>query len=167
VALGNALTSPGPLFFRQRRLGRGGRPFSVMKFRSMVDDAESASGAIWAQPGDERVTRIGRLMRLTHVDELPQAINVLRGEMSWVGPRPERPEFVAELSKTIPFYRARHSLRPGVTGWAQIHQNYGDSVERAREKLQYDLYYIKHAGPALDGLIVLRTVAKVLTLQGR
>lgn len=167
VALANAFISPGPLFFRQERVGYAGRPFVVFKFRSMVPDAEGEHGAQWAQEGDGRVTPVGRWLRHTHLDELPQVINVLRGEMSIVGPRPERPEFVAQLSRDIPFYRARHSVRPGITGWAQIHQNYGDSVEGAREKLEYDLYYVKHATPISDVLIILRTMSKVLGLQGR
>jgi exopolysaccharide biosynthesis polyprenyl glycosylphosphotransferase len=167
LALVNRLLAPGPLFFRQQRVGQGGRPFAVIKFRSMQPDAEKKSGAVWAAAGDRRVTCIGRWLRRTHLDELPQVINVLRGEMSLVGPRPERPEFVGELSRQIPFYRARHSLRPGITGWAQIHQDYGDSAEGALEKLEYDLYYAKHATPLLDLNILLRTVSKVLGLRGR
>lgn len=167
VALANALTSPGALFFRQERVGYAGRTFILLKFRSMVPDAEEVQGAQWARKADARVTPIGRWLRHTHLDELPQVINVLRGEMSIVGPRPERPEFVAGLSRDIPFYRARHAVRPGITGWAQIHQNYGDSVEGAREKLEYDLYYVKHATPVLDALIILRTISKVLGFQGR
>ena len=167
VSLANALTSPGALFFRQERVGYAGRAFVLLKFRSMVPDAEGTQGPQWAQEADARVTPVGRWLRYTHLDELPQVINVLRGEMSIVGPRPERPEFVARLSRDIPFYRARHSVRPGITGWAQIHQNYGDSVEGAREKLEYDLYYVKHATPISDAIIILRTISKVLGLQGR
>ncbi|MGH2536723.1 MAG: sugar transferase [Candidatus Promineifilaceae bacterium] len=167
VAAGNALSSPGPLYYRQQRVGRAGRPFWVIKFRSMLPEAEEGSGAVWASQRDPRVTRVGRWLRLAHLDELPQAVNVLRGEMSLVGPRPERPEFVARLSGTIPFYRARHAVRPGITGWAQIHQDYGDSEDLAREKLEYDLYYIRHAGPMLDSIILLRTVFKVLAFRGR
>ena len=167
VALANAFTSPGPLFFRQERIGYTGRTFVLLKFRSMVPDAEGVQGAQWAREADARVTPVGRWLRYTHLDELPQVINVLRGEMSIVGPRPERPEFVDRLSRDIPFYRARHSVRPGITGWAQIHQNYGDSVEGAKEKLEYDLYYVKHASPVTDVLIILRTISKVLGLQGR
>ena len=148
-------------------MGRGGRTFCVIKFRSMVPGAENESGAIWAAENDDRVTSFGRLLRHTHMDELPQFINVLRGEMSIVGPRPERPEFVGLLSRSVPFYRARHSVRPGITGWAQIHQDYGDSIERAKEKLEYDLYYLKRAGFRLDTVIMLRTIAKVLGFQGR
>jgi lipopolysaccharide/colanic/teichoic acid biosynthesis glycosyltransferase len=167
VWLGNRLWSPGPLFFCQKRVGRGGRPFTVIKYRSMVPDAEQECGAVWASEGDNRVTVFGSFLRKSHLDELPQVINVLRGEMSLVGPRPERPEFVGQLSELIPFYRARHCLRPGITGWAQIHQNYGDSIEGAKEKLEYDLYYTKHAGPMLDAIIILRTISKVLGLRGR
>lgn len=155
-----------PLFFKQTRVGRSGRPFSIIKFRSMVTDAEKR-GAMWAQAHDVRVTKIGRLLRWSHIDELPQIINVLRGEMSLVGPRPERPEFVEQLAPSIPFYRARHCTKPGITGWAQIHQDYGDTIEGAQEKLEYDLYYVKHASPILDMLIMLRTITKVVGLRGR
>ncbi|MFN2188765.1 MAG: sugar transferase [Candidatus Promineifilaceae bacterium] len=163
----NLFSSPGPIFFRQTRVGRGGREINIIKFRSMIPEAENASGAVWAAIDDDRITFTGRLLRRSHLDELPQVVNILSGDMSFVGPRPERPEFVEELSHSIPFYRARHSVRPGITGWAQIHQDYGDSVEGAHEKLEYDLYYIKNAGPVLDTLIMLRTLTKVLTLRGR
>jgi exopolysaccharide biosynthesis polyprenyl glycosylphosphotransferase len=166
VWLGNRFTSPGPLFFRQVRVGKGGHPFTVIKFRSMIPDAELV-GAVWASQGDERVTPMGRILRRTHLDELPQVINVLKGEMRLVGPRPERPEFVQDLAKLIPFYRARHSTKPGITGWAQIHQDYGDSIESAKEKLEYDLYYVKKANPLLDILIILHTISKVFGLRGR
>ncbi|MDX1614266.1 MAG: sugar transferase [Candidatus Promineifilaceae bacterium] len=167
LALVNRMTCPGPLFFRQRRVGKGGRVFEVIKFRSMRPDAERDIGPTWAAESDQRVTSVGRWLRKTHLDELPQVINVLRGEMSLVGPRPERPEFVDLLSDRVPFYRARHSVQPGITGWAQIHQNYGDSIEKAREKLEYDFFYIKRAGPILDTVILLRTISKVLSFQGR
>jgi exopolysaccharide biosynthesis polyprenyl glycosylphosphotransferase len=167
VALANRLDSPGPLFFRQTRVGEGGRPFKVIKFRSMVPNAEQESGPTWAAEDDRRVTSVGRVLRVTHLDEVPQVLNVLRGQMSLVGPRPERPEFVALLSERIPFYRARHAVRPGITGWAQIHQDYGDSIEMAEEKLEYDLYYLKHASPILDLTIVLRTISKMVGLSGR
>jgi exopolysaccharide biosynthesis polyprenyl glycosylphosphotransferase len=167
VAVANLAMSRGPLFFRQTRVGKGGKLFEVVKFRSMRPDAEAESGAVWAAEDDQRVTRIGAFLRKTHLDELPQVINVLRGEMSLVGPRPERPEFVASLAQSIPFYRARHAVRPGITGWAQIHQNYGDSFEGAREKLEYDLYYLKRQSPVLDTEIMLRTITKVLGLKGR
>jgi lipopolysaccharide/colanic/teichoic acid biosynthesis glycosyltransferase len=133
----------------------------------MRPDAEVVSGAVWAERDDDRVTSLGRFLRSTHLDEVPQVINVIRGEMSLVGPRPERPEFVATLSQSIPFYRARHAVRPGITGWAQIHQNYGDSYDGAREKLEYDLYYLKRQSPILDTEIILRTISKVLSLKGR
>ena len=166
VALGNALTSPGPLFFRQQRIRQGGRPFIVLKFRTMVPDSEKASGAVWAGKDDPRVTFLGRWMRRLRVDELPQVINALRGEMSIVGPRPERPQLVREISDALPIYRVRHSVRPGITGWAQIRYRYGDSVEDARVKLEYDLYYIKHAGFLLDTLIVLQTIPTMLRFEG-
>jgi exopolysaccharide biosynthesis polyprenyl glycosylphosphotransferase len=167
VVLANLFVSRGPLFFRQTRVGKGGRLIEVVKFRSMKPDAEEESGAVWASEDDDRITTLGRWLRRTHLDELPQVINVIRGEMSLVGPRPERPEFVATLSQSIPFYRARHAVRPGITGWAQIHQDYGDSYERAKEKLEYDLYYLKRQSPILDTEIILRTLTKVLGLKGR
>jgi exopolysaccharide biosynthesis polyprenyl glycosylphosphotransferase len=167
VALGNGLFCRGPLFYRQARVGRGGRPFTVIKFRTMRPDAEQDTGAVWAQAGDGRVTPVGRWLRRTRLDELPQLLNVLRGEMSLIGPRPERPEFVEELARQIPFYRARHAAKPGLTGWAQVRFGYGNSVEDARMKLEYDLYYVRHASFYLDALIVLKTVGVVLQLQGK
>jgi len=166
IALAIRLEGPGPIFYRQIRTGRGGRPFTLMKFRTMVPDAES-DGPQWAAEDDARRTVMGRMLRRLHLDELPQAINLLRGEMAFIGPRPERPEFVAALEPQIPFYRARHAMRPGVTGWAQVNYRYGSSVEDALVKLQYDLYYIKHCSLFLDALIVVRTVGTVLTLRGR
>src|SRR3990172_1319355 len=166
VALALRLESPGPVFYRQVRAGRGGRPFSLIKFRTMIPDAES-TGPRWAEEDDSRVTRIGRILRRLHLDELPQAINLLRGEMSFIGPRPERPEFAASLEKQIPFYRARHAMRPGITGWAQVNFGYGSSTEDALIKLQYDLYYNKYASLYLDLCIFVRTLALVLTLKGR
>lgn len=160
------LGSPGPLFFRQRRTGRGGRDFTLYKLRTMVADAERG-GAVWASPDDPRVTRIGRFLRRSRLDELPQALNLLRGEMGLVGPRPERPEFVAHLAERLPFYRARHAVRPGMTGWAAIHQGYAASEADALEKLQYDLYYIKRRSLPLDLAILLRTAALVLRMDGR
>ena len=167
IALANRLTSPGPLFYRQQRVGKGAQPFHMIKFRSMVLDAEEMEGAVWAQLDDDRVTLAGRWLRKLHLDELPQVYNVLRGEMSLIGPRPERPKFVAILSREIPFYRARHCVRPGITGWAQIHQDYGDSVGGTKIKLEYDLYYIKRNSLYLDLVILLRTITKVLGFQGR
>jgi exopolysaccharide biosynthesis polyprenyl glycosylphosphotransferase len=161
-----ALTSSGPVFYRQRRVGRGGRTFTLLKLRTMVVDAEP-EGPVWAEPDDPRVTRVGRWLRRTRLDELPQAANILRGDMSLVGPRPERPEFVAELARRIPFYRARHAVRPGLTGWATIHQGYASSAEDALLKLQRDLYYIKHQSLMLDAYILLRTLTTILRLGGR
>lgn len=161
VALAIRLEGPGPVFYRQDRVGKGGRLFTLYKFRTMMPDAES-NGPQWAQEADERVTRVGRVLRRLHLDELPQAINLLRGDMSFVGPRPERPEFVSELETAIPFYRARHAMPPGVTGWAQVNYRYGRSVEDALIKLQYDLYYIKHCSLVLDAVILVRTLGRVL-----
>jgi len=167
VALLNLLGNRGPLFYRQVRVGQAGRLFEVYKLRTMVTDAEKETGAVWARAGDPRVTPVGRLLRRARVDELPQVLNVLRGEMSLIGPRPERPEFVDALAREIPFYRARHAVRPGLTGWAQVRYGYGSSVEDARIKLEYDLYYVRHAGFYLDALIWLKTLAVVLRLQGK
>jgi len=166
VALGNALSSPGPIFYKQRRVGQGGREFEMYKFRSMRLDAERETGAVWACEDDNRVTPVGRWLRRTRLDELPQFINVLRGEMSLIGPRPERPEFVAELAHTIPFYRARHAVKPGITGWAQIRYHYGNSPQDARVKLEYDLYYVKHASLFLDLMIVLQTIPVMVSGGG-
>jgi exopolysaccharide biosynthesis polyprenyl glycosylphosphotransferase len=166
VALANALTSSGPLFYRQERLGKGGRPFTVIKFRSMVRDAERY-GAVWAGKKDPRITPAGRFMRKVRLDEVPQFLNVLRGEMSFVGPRPERPHFVGQLSRAFPLYRARHAVKPGITGWAQVHHEYGDSTEDARIKLELDLYYVKHASFYLDLLTVLHTVRVIVGFKGQ
>ncbi len=167
VALANAIFCPGPLLYRQTRLGRGGRPFTVIKFRTMRPDAEQDTGAVWAAAGDDRITPVGRWLRRSRVDELPQVINVIRGEMSLIGPRPERPEFVDRLASQIPFYRARHAVKPGVTGWAQVRFGYGQSIDDVHTKLEYDLYYVRHAGFYLDALIVLKTIGVVLRLQGK
>ncbi len=167
VAIANALTAPGPLLYKQERVGKGGKVFMVYKFRSMVPDAEAGTGAVWAAANDKRVTPVGRVLRRTRLDELPQVMNVLRGEMSLVGPRPERPEFVDELSKTLPFYRARHAVRPGITGWAQVQFRYGNTSEDAKVKLEYDLYYVKHIGALLDLRIVLQTIQVMLLFKGQ
>jgi sugar transferase (PEP-CTERM system associated) len=161
------LTSPGPALYHQRRVGRNGREFTVHKFRSMRVDAEAASGPVWAaRSGDPRATRLGAFLRRTRFDELPQLWNVLIGEMSLVGPRPERPEFVRELTRKIPFYGQRHVVRPGLTGWAQVRYTYGASTEDAMEKLQYDLYYIKNLSVALDMFIFLGTMKTVVLRRG-
>lgn len=165
VALIVKLTSPGPVLFSQNRVGRNGKLFRIFKFRSMVVNAEAATGAVWATRNDPRVTPFGRIMRKTRLDELPQIFNVLRGEMAVVGPRPERPEFVSVLSEQIPFYRQRHAVKPGVTGWAQINYKYGETIEDTIVKLEYDLYYIKNLSPSLDLYIILNTL-KVMLFSG-
>ncbi len=156
-----------PVLYRQERLGRGGRPFQLTKFRTMKRDAESDGQARWSTPNDERVTRVGGLLRRTRLDELPNLLSVLRGEMSMVGPRPERPQFVEQLEREVPLYRARHIVAPGLTGWAQVNWQYGDSVRDAVVKLEYDLYYIKHQSIWFDALILLRTVGTMLRFGGR
>jgi len=160
------LESGKPIFIWQERVGRGGRSFLCVKFRSMRVDAEGDGIARWASANDSRITRVGRILRKLRIDELPQLFNVLSGEMSLVGPRPERPSFVAELKERIRFYDLRHSIKPGVTGWAQIRYPYGASVEDAERKLQYDLYYIKNHSLALDVLIIMETVRVVLFGEG-
>jgi sugar transferase (PEP-CTERM system associated) len=160
------LDSPGPVFLRQARVGQNGKIFTLWKFRSMRNDAERDTGPVWAQAQDSRVTRVGRHLRRSRLDEAPQLFNVLRGDMTLVGPRPERPKFVEELSSTVPFYYLRHSVKPGVTGWAQINYRYGNSVEDSVEKLQYDLFYIKNVSWALDLLVILHTIKTVLVRKG-
>jgi len=160
------LDSPGDALYRQERVGLNGAVFRLVKFRSMRADAEAAAGPRWAGVNDDRVTRIGRFIRMTRIDELPQVFNVLRGEMSLVGPRPERPYFVETLSRAIPYYRERHRVKPGITGWAQINYPYGASIEDAREKLSYDLYYVKNRSLFLNILILLQTVKVVLWPSG-
>jgi sugar transferase (PEP-CTERM system associated) len=160
------LTSPGPVLYRQRRVGQHGRVFVLYKFRSMRLDAEKDTGAVWATRNDSRITPWGRFLRTTRLDELPQLWNVVRGDMSLVGPRPERPEFVTDLSREIPFYGQRHMVKPGITGWAQVSYNYADSVESSLEKLQYDLFYIKNLSLSLDLFILFKTVKTVLMRKG-
>jgi len=152
------LTSKGPAFYKQTRIGLFGAPLTIYKFRTMAVDAEARHRAVWARPNDPRVTPLGRLLRRTRIDEIPQFWNILTGNMSLIGPRPERPEFVRELGRKMPCYHWRHLVRPGVTGWAQINFRYGASEEDAWEKLSYDLYYVKHASLALDAYICLRTL---------
>lgn len=166
IALAIRLESPGPIFYTQRRIGRGGRLFRVFKFRSMQRDAEEGD-AVWSQARDPRVTKVGKILRASHVDEFPQFLNILRGEMSAVGPRPERPEFLERLAADIPFYTVRHAVKPGMAGWALVNCGYGSSMADALRKLQYDLYYIKHQSVALDIVIILKTVLHSLGLQGR
>ena len=164
VALAVKLTSRGPVLYRQTRVGKNDVPFTLFKFRSMYADAEAGTGAVWAKKHDPRITPVGRWIRRLRLDELPQLFNVLRGEMSIVGPRPERPEFVRELEQKIPYYRQRHCVKPGITGWAQINHKYGDTLEDTIVKLEYDMYYIKNLAPALDGYIMFHT-AKVMLLS--
>lgn len=166
VALLVKLTSRGPVFYRQQRVGMHGKPFDLFKFRSMRVDAEASGAPQWAQKNDPRVTPIGSFLRKTRLDELPQVLNVLSGSMSFVGPRPERPYFVEQLSSEVPFYRERHCVKPGITGWAQIQYPYGASVEDARRKLEYDLYYIKNYSLFLDLLIILQTMRVILFPSG-
>ncbi len=160
------MTSKGPVFYRQERVGENGKPFMVMKFRSMRQDAEKVSGPVWATEDDPRVTSLGKMIRLLRIDEIPQMINVLRGEMSFVGPRPERPLFVEQLRENIPYYDLRFTVKPGLTGWAQVKYRYGSTEQDALEKLQYDLYYIKHLSPLFDLTIVLETIRVVLLGKG-
>jgi sugar transferase (PEP-CTERM system associated) len=159
------LDSRGPVLYKQERVGRNGRTFMVMKFRSMRTDAEK-DGPVWARSEDDRVTRMGRIMRKTRLDEIPQFWNILKGEMNFVGPRPERPHFVSQLAQEIPYYEQRHLIEPGLTGWAQIKYPYGSSIEDARQKLQYDLYYIKNQSLALDATILFETVKTILFGRG-
>jgi sugar transferase (PEP-CTERM system associated) len=165
IMLAVRLSSPGPIFFRQARVGRHGRIFSVIKFRTMKNDAET-DGAIWASENDSRVTSLGRFLRSSRLDEIPQLWNVLKGEMSFVGPRPERPEFVEWLKREIPFYELRHMIRPGITGWAQVRYHYGASLEEAKRKLEYDLYYVKHLSLGLDLLIMFETIKTIMLRRG-
>jgi sugar transferase (PEP-CTERM system associated) len=165
TAIAVRLESPGPILYRQARVGENGRIFTLRKFRSMRVDAERGT-PVWAKDQDDRVTRVGRVIRLTRLDELPQLWNVLRGEMSFVGPRPERPFFVQQLAEAIPFYMARHAVKPGLTGWAQVKYRYGSSVEDALEKLRYDLYYIKHLSLVFDLTILIDTLKVILSGKG-
>lgn len=166
IMLAIRLDSMGPVFYTQTRVGKAGKLFKVVKFRTMRQDAEAANGPQWAGNNDPRVTRVGKFLRTTRLDEIPQMWCVLKGDMAFVGPRPERPEFIALLSQEIPFYGVRHMVRPGVTGWAQIKYKYGSTIEDAREKLQYDLFYIKNASIGLDLLIMFQTIKTVLLRRG-
>lgn len=166
IALAIRLDSRGDIFYSQKRVGYKGRIFRVYKFRTMMQNAEAQTGAIFSRDGDPRVTRVGRFMRKTRIDELPQLYNILRGDMSLIGPRPERPEHVKRLSQKIPFYRTRLTVRPGLTGWAQVRYGYGSTDEDAVVKLQYDLYYIRHQSLLLDLTILIRTVGRVLKMSG-
>ncbi len=166
IAIAIKMDSTGPIFYSQRRIGLGGKPFAIYKFRTMRTDAE-ANGAVWAQAGDPRVTRVGRLMRLTRIDELPQLWNVIRGEMAVVGPRPERPEFTEVLEREIPGYVLRYTVKPGLTGWAQVCYRYTSSIRDTRAKVEYDLFYVKHLSLGFDIKILFRTIKVVLGRQGQ
>jgi lipopolysaccharide/colanic/teichoic acid biosynthesis glycosyltransferase len=166
AAVAILLESGRPIFYSQMRRGRSGREFKLTKFRTMTKDAEAA-GPRWSPENDPRITRVGRVLRKTHLDELPNLWAVLRGEMSMVGPRPERPEFVAMLEREVPLYRARLIVAPGLTGWAQVNTEYGDSVEDASTKLEYDLYYVRHRSFGVDVGILMRTVGRMLGWKGR
>jgi exopolysaccharide biosynthesis polyprenyl glycosylphosphotransferase len=160
------LDSPGPVFYYQKRVGQGSKPFTLVKLRSMIPRAEQDSGPRWAEPYDPRVTRIGSILRKSRLDEVPQLLNVLRGQMSLVGPRPERPEFVNFLASEIPFYKTRLAVKPGLTGWAQVRYRYGSTKEDALRKLQYDLYYIRHQSLMLDAMILIKTIGIMVRFQG-
>jgi sugar transferase (PEP-CTERM system associated) len=166
TAIAVRLSSPGPVLYRQVRVGLNGQPFTLYKFRSMRADAEAGTGAVWAAPDDPRITPVGRIIRRIRFDELPQLFNVIRGEMAIVGPRPERPEFVRALCDEIPYYRQRHCVRPGITGWAQISYKYGDTLEDTITKLEYDLYYIKNMSLSLDTYILFHTLKTMILTRG-
>lgn len=166
VAIAVKFSSHGPIFYGQKRVGLNDRTFTVYKFRSMYADAEARTGAVWAQKDDPRVTKVGKVIRKLRFDELPQLFNTLKGDMSLVGPRPERPEFVSDLSQKIPYYRQRHCVRPGITGWAQINFKYGETLEDTMTKLEYDLYYIKNMSLSLDTYIIFHTVKTMLLSRG-
>jgi sugar transferase (PEP-CTERM system associated) len=161
------LDSKGPIFFSQERMGENRKPYMVHKFRSMRSDAEKSTGPVWAQENDDRITKIGHFIRKTRIDEIPQLWNILKGEMSFVGPRPEREHFVRELEEIIPYYGERFSVKPGLTGWAQVSYGYGATVEDAIEKLNYELFYIKNMSILMDIMIVARTVKTVIFGMGR
>ena len=166
VILAIKLDSRGPVLYKQKRTGRGGHTFHCYKFRTMRQDAEADTGPTWAGDDDPRITRVGRFLRTSRIDEIPQLWCVFMGDMAFVGPRPERPEFVDWLTQEIPYYGVRHAVRPGITGWAQVRYKYGNTVEDAKQKLQYDLFYIKNASLGLDILIMFQTIKIVLLGRG-
>ncbi|KAB1067052.1 sugar transferase [Tamlana haliotis] len=166
ILAGNLIGNRGPLIYTQERVGKNGKPFKIIKYRTMIKNAED-SGAVWAQKGDARITPFGKFMRHTRLDEFPQFINIIKGDMSFVGPRPERQVFVDALSKELPFYETRHIVKPGLTGWAQVKTRYGASLDDSLLKLQYDLYYIKHRGFYLDMIILVKTMSTVVFLRGQ
>ena len=166
IIIGNLLANRGTLFYTQERIGKYGKPFKIIKFRTMIKNAEN-QGVVWTDKNDKRVTAFGRFLRNTRLDEIPQFINVLKGEMSIIGPRPERPFFVKELSIIIPFYETRHTIKPGLSGWAQVNSRYGSTVEDSLNKLQYDLYYIKHRNFFLDISIIVKTLSTIIYYRGQ
>ena len=166
IVIGNTIANKGPLFYTQERIGRNSTLFTIIKFRTMITNAEDKK-AVWASKKDNRITPFGKFLRRSRIDEIPQFINILKGEMSIIGPRPERPFFVAELSRSIPFYETRHIIKPGLTGWAQVNSRYGSTVEDSLTKLQYDLYYIKHRNLFLDLNIILKTLSTILYYRGQ
>ena len=165
LSLAIKLDSPGPVFYRPERLGRGGKPFRLWKFRTMVPNADHIGDPTFTTRNDQRITRVGRILRTTHIDELPQFINILVGDMSLVGPRPER--HVPEMEESIPYYRIRYAVKPGATGWVLVKQGYGEGLKDTHIKLQYDLYYIKHQSLSLDILILCKSVIHMLIMRGR
>jgi lipopolysaccharide/colanic/teichoic acid biosynthesis glycosyltransferase len=166
IALGNMLGNKGKLFYTQDRVGKNGAIFKILKFRTMVKNAES-NGAVFSTLHDSRVTYFGKFLRKTRIDEIPQFVNILKGEMAVIGPRPERPFFVKEIAEIMPFYETRHVIKPGLTGWAQVNYSYGESLEDSLIKLQYDLYYIKHRSIFLDINIAIKTISTVLFYRGQ
>jgi exopolysaccharide biosynthesis polyprenyl glycosylphosphotransferase len=166
ILIGNLLGNRGPLFYTQKRVGKNGRPFKIIKFRTMIKEAEQ-SGIKWAKKGDVRITPFGKFLRHSRLDEIPQFLNILKGEMSLIGPRPERPFFVKELSQILPFYETRHIVKPGLTGWAQVKTRYASSIDDSLLKLQYDLYYIKHRGFFLDMNILIKTLSTIIFFRGQ
>jgi len=166
VSIAIKLDSKGPVFYKQERSGLNGKVFNILKFRSMIKDAEKQSGPVWSTKDDPRITRVGRIIRKLRLDEIPQVINVLKGEMSFVGPRPERPYFVEKLSEEIPLYKRRLRVRPGITGWAQVKHKYDESIEDVKTKLRYDLFYIENISLRMDLKIIFRTVFVVLFGKG-
>jgi lipopolysaccharide/colanic/teichoic acid biosynthesis glycosyltransferase len=166
ILLGNAIGNRGKLFYTQERVGKNGKIFQILKFRTMVNNAER-EGAVFSTPNDNRVTPFGKFMRKTRIDEVPQFVNILKGEMAVIGPRPERPFFVKEIAEIMPFYETRHVIKPGLTGWAQVNYSYGESIADSLIKLQYDLYYIKHRSVFLDLNITIKTISTVLFYRGQ
>ena len=166
VAFGNLFGNKGPLFYTQERVGKNGKVFNIVKFRTMIKNADSG-GAVFATTNDSRITPFGKIMRKSRIDEFPQFINILKGDMAVIGPRPERPVFVNEIAEVMPFYETRHVIKPGLTGWAQVNYSYGETIEDSLIKLQYDLYYIKHRSLFLDFSIMFKTLSTVLFYRGQ